>query len=340
MQQRVKFKKYFNRHLPLFAVEYWYKSEADILYKLTDGKICFNPLFIQNKSKGVEVYYDINTDTKPMIDYFADNPAEFTKISDKYKKDCNELEKIITKNKKDNIEVIFNKIANDIFPVTSIIMSLGKVKRDGVFTKQAFAALSLRESTDKILYDVGDALYYLIVKKYPKYKNYADFLKIEEVLSGELPKVDELKKRERHFIYFDGNLFTEMSIGELEKQNNVEIIKESIEDWNKFKGDIAQKGKVKGVVKIMFTIHDIKKISDGDVVVTPMTTPDFMPAMKKASAFITDEGGVTCHASIIAREMKKPCIIGTKIATELLKDGDVVEVDANNGVVRIIKKAG
>ena len=68
-----------------------------------------------------------------------------------------------------------------------------------------------------------------------------------------------------------------------------------------------------------------------------MTTPDYIPAMKKAAAFVTDEGGITCHAAIIAREMKKPCIVGTKIATQILHDGDLVEVDADKGVVRIIK---
>jgi pyruvate,water dikinase len=61
--------------------------------------------------------------------------------------------------------------------------------------------------------------------------------------------------------------------------------------------------------------------------------------MKRASAFITDEGGITCHAAIVARELKKPCIIGTKIATQVLKDGDEVEVDAERGIVRIIKRS-
>ena len=70
--------------------------------------------------------------------------------------------------------------------------------------------------------------------------------------------------------------------------------------------------------------------------VSSMTVPDFLPAMKRASAFVTDEGGITCHAAIIAREMKKPCIIGTKIATQVLKNGTEVEVDANNGVVKIL----
>jgi pyruvate,water dikinase len=59
--------------------------------------------------------------------------------------------------------------------------------------------------------------------------------------------------------------------------------------------------------------------------------------MQKAAAFVTDEGGLTCHAAIVAREMKKPCIIGTKIATKVLKDGDMVEVDANKGIVKILK---
>ena len=68
--------------------------------------------------------------------------------------------------------------------------------------------------------------------------------------------------------------------------------------------------------------------------VATMTFPNFIPAMEKAAAFVTDEGGILCHAAIVAREMKKPCIIGTKIATQVLKDGELVEVDANKGIVR------
>mgnify|MGYP001564748046 CR=1 FL=1 len=59
--------------------------------------------------------------------------------------------------------------------------------------------------------------------------------------------------------------------------------------------------------------------------------------MRKAAAFVTDEGGILCHAAIVARELKKPCIIGTKIATRVFKDGDMVEVDATKGIVRKIK---
>ena len=103
------------------------------------------------------------------------------------------------------------------------------------------------------------------------------------------------------------------------------------------KGQIAYQGKVSGKVRIVKRTDQAEKVLDGEIIVSPMTTPDFAPAMKKAAGFVTDEGGITCHAAIIAREMKKPCLIGTKTATQFLKDGDLVEVDAIVGVVRILK---
>ena len=70
-----------------------------------------------------------------------------------------------------------------------------------------------------------------------------------------------------------------------------------------------------------------------------MTNPkQLLPALKNAGAIVTDEGGITSHAAIIARELKIPAIIGTKIATKVLHDGDLVEVDANNGIVKILSK--
>ena len=69
------------------------------------------------------------------------------------------------------------------------------------------------------------------------------------------------------------------------------------------------------------------------------TMPELLPAMNKAVAFVTDIGGITSHAAIVAREMKKPCVIGTRIGTKILKDGDRVEVDATKGIVKKLWKA-
>lgn len=102
-------------------------------------------------------------------------------------------------------------------------------------------------------------------------------------------------------------------------------------------GSVACPGKIQGVVRVITSKNKISEVVNGDILVASMTTPEYLPAMKKAGAFVTDEGGITCHAAIVARELKKPCIIGTKIATQVLKDGDLVEVDADKGVVKIIK---
>ena len=104
------------------------------------------------------------------------------------------------------------------------------------------------------------------------------------------------------------------------------------------KGQIAYKGKTAGQVRIVIDPFKYKGFfKKGDILVTGMTRPEFLPLMKKAGAIVTDAGGILSHAAITAREMKKPCIIGTQIATKLLKDGDIVEVDANSGIVKIIK---
>ena len=103
------------------------------------------------------------------------------------------------------------------------------------------------------------------------------------------------------------------------------------------KGFTASRGKVTGKVKILVSSEEMNKVEEGDILVAVMTRPDYLPAMQKAAGFVTDEGGITCHAAIVAREMKKPCIIGTKVATKTFKDGDMVEIDAEKGIVRILK---
>ncbi len=96
----------------------------------------------------------------------------------------------------------------------------------------------------------------------------------------------------------------------------------------------ASKGKARGRVAIVRHSVSLGKVKEGDVIVAVTTHPEYVPAMRKAAAIVTDEGGVTSHAAIVSREMGKPCIVGAKSATNRFKDGDLVEVDADNGVVR------
>ncbi|MBP6945210.1 hypothetical protein KBB85_04270, partial [Patescibacteria group bacterium] len=102
------------------------------------------------------------------------------------------------------------------------------------------------------------------------------------------------------------------------------------------RGQCGCPGVVSGIVRIVNIPEDMSKVSVGDILVSISTQPDLIPAMKKAAGFVTDQGGVTSHAAIVAREMNKPCVIGTKHASKVLKDGMKVEVDANKGVVRVL----
>jgi phosphohistidine swiveling domain-containing protein len=104
-------------------------------------------------------------------------------------------------------------------------------------------------------------------------------------------------------------------------------------------GNIANQGRVKAKAFVTMNPADADKMEEGEILVTSMTSPDFIAAMKKASAIVTNEGGITCHAAIVSRELGIPCIVGTGKATKSIKTGDYLEVDANHGFVRkLVKK--
>lgn len=111
-------------------------------------------------------------------------------------------------------------------------------------------------------------------------------------------------------------------------------IKTSLE----IRGKAACGGKAVGRAKIISRLDSLPRVNHGDVIVSPMTSPDFMSAIRRCVAIVTDFGGITCHAAIVSREFNIPCVIGTKNATEKISDGDLVEVNADNGIVKVIQK--
>lgn len=105
---------------------------------------------------------------------------------------------------------------------------------------------------------------------------------------------------------------------------------------NLIKGITASLGSTKGRARTLKSSKEIELMEEGEILVIEMTSPVYMPAIKKAAAIITDIGGITCHAAIVSRELGIPCIVGTKKATKVLKNGDLVEVNADKGIVRIL----
>jgi len=99
------------------------------------------------------------------------------------------------------------------------------------------------------------------------------------------------------------------------------------------KGQGAAPGIATGRVIIIRDVKDTGAVKEGDILVTKMTNPDMVPAMRKVAAIITDEGGMTCHAAIVSRELGTPAIVGTKTATSVLRNGQLITVDGEMGLV-------
>lgn len=164
---------------------------------------------------------------------------------------------------------------------------------------------------------------------------------ITEYIKGkDLPSIDELKARKEWCVFWHDTNKEEI-VFEYEKSilNSIPILNEEIISTDKIiKGTVAFPGYAKGIVKRVDKAKDMDKYNPGDIIVSINTSPDLMPVLRTCSAIVSDEGGVMCHAAIVSREMKKPCIIGTRIATKVLNDGDLIEVDANKGIVKILKR--
>lgn len=147
---------------------------------------------------------------------------------------------------------------------------------------------------------------------------------------------EEIKKRTKFSAFYTDKNENMWFTGPDAKKAEKMLHKMDVKKVDQIEGQCGCQGTAKGEVKIVNLVEDMKKVNPGDILVSISTQPDLVPAMKKAAAFVTEQGGVTSHAAIVAREMKKPCVIGTKIATRVLKDGEIVEVDADKGVVRIV----
>jgi phosphohistidine swiveling domain-containing protein len=159
-----------------------------------------------------------------------------------------------------------------------------------------------------------------------------------------------ISERKRSFVIYckDETLF--FMDGEDKKLVLSRFKADDVSELSEFKGVVASKGKVTARARVIIPELDqpydlfVKKLlsidmNQGEILVTETTSPDFVPLMKKAGGIIANQGGLNSHAAIMSRELKVPCLVGTYKATEILHTGDLIELDANNGMVRIIEKA-
>ena len=167
---------------------------------------------------------------------------------------------------------------------------------------------------------------------------YLQFDEVLDLLNGKNLDVEGLIKERKNgwYLVMCNDKRTLFCGEEMLIVDNLNLFQKEIENKGEIRGDVVSPGKIKGKVRIIKSVKDCQTMQNGEILVATMTFPQYMVALEKAAAFITDEGGILCHAAIISREMNKPCIIGTKSATKILKTGDLIEVDANKGIVRKI----
>lgn len=153
-------------------------------------------------------------------------------------------------------------------------------------------------------------------------------------LAVPLEKINERKKE--CAIILEGEEIKVLSGRELEEYKKQELKSLDYSRVDELTGQGASSGRTQGAVKLVLCDADAGKVLKGDILLAPATNPTLVPAMERAAAIVTDEGGLLSHAAIVSRELGIPCLVGTKIGTKVFKDGDMVEVDTKNGLIRKI----
>lgn len=359
-----KIDKTISRDLPLINIYAWHRgytiglknwlgwSYSDSVFYIHDG---FADIMRPPQEHLVEFKEYIAKKMEAEPQWFYDEVEKFktdiAKIFEFYKP----LEESITSYNKQDIlktyETYVDYIEKIIGPFITMIWfpiwAESDTSLQQKFSKEIEKAIEMRILSEQV-FPKGDVIINILLKKVQDEIGLNDsqirVLSKEEFIKflseGALPDKNELDSRLTGMIYCNKGIIVtgqnKEKIEETFRSIGFEYTIEDYSDISEVKGMPACKGVVRGTVRVLMSKAKIGDMLDGEVLVASMTTPEYLPAMKKAVAFITDEGGITCHAAIVAREMNRPCIIGTKIATKVFKDGDVVEVDANTGIVRKI----
>ncbi|MFC1598136.1 PEP-utilizing enzyme [Patescibacteria group bacterium] len=158
--------------------------------------------------------------------------------------------------------------------------------------------------------------------------------------TGALPLTEKIKERVDGYVLKRKDdseqveIYSGQEAEEVKARELAHLQKEEVQD---VKGIVGSNGVATGPARLVITKHDLRKVEPGDIMVAVTTHPDYVPAMRRCAAIVTDEGGLTCHAAIVARELQIPCIVGTKLATATFQDGEILVLDAENGSARKVE---
>lgn len=338
----ILFEKVFTREHSLFYCSVWSESNLKHMAEWIGGDFK-NLLFLREAgSNRITVWYEVEETKwwfKAIAEKCLSEPDFVQRVISAFHRHSEFLLAYIREEKALQSILDLEKFYNEYFlwwSPMAVIFTIPKLEQ--VPQELRDQALRVREETheyaelpDKVFLD-------FFTKKYPEYADIAWVISPEEIFQLKTRKLtneehEQIRKRLSGYALLNGELFLLNELDKKLKELNI-VLEQPPAETKELTGDIAMKGKAQGRVRLILHKEQISEFHEGEILVTENTEPSFLPAMKKAAAIVTDEGGITSHAAIVSRELKKPCIIGTKIATKAFKDGDMVEVDAEKGVVR------
>ncbi len=242
-------------------------------------------------------------------------------------------------------EVVFSrfnkKIAEDAEKKKEEFTRLGQDEK--LLVHIASMACYLRDyfkfSINKMIY-YAEPLFAEIARRIDKTPDIIKDLYPQEtmaLLNGEILNESKIRERVNHDILISskGKFYEYVGNEAVKFENRYLSVK--LEAKKEFTGRVASVGYGRGKAKIILSGKDFYKLEEGNILVVTNTSPDFVPIMRRASAIVAEEGGITAHVSVVSRELGVPCIVGIPNITSLIKDDAEVEVDTKKGVVRILK---
>lgn len=345
----VNWQHYLSRPFNLFQTSVWnkwYDSQeiADLLgVRLIKG-------FFAEYPKGMVKHYREDRDMNAMYASIRNIAERDLSLSEKLLDEGIEKNEKIKKLISEKSELGVNEalklcievaLVGTIFPYFAGDVLLKKYGEESTATKKAIALRATSYYPQIFSELLIPAVKRELSKRYDSSADLFPYILIDELQSDII--IEKIKERKnlsdngQQFIYFSDHK-NKTVIYTSESRDYLKLIDPRLFDTKtEIKGMVGNAGKAKGKVRHVLT-NDLSKIvfNTGEILVAVSTNPILVPIMQRAGAIITDEGGALCHAAIVSRELKIPCVVGTKIATQLLKDGDEVEVDADKGIVKII----
>ncbi len=304
------------------------KDEEEDLLKILVAKRKgedIEPLLEEHQKKYFWISNNYAIQTKRDTQFFYERlkklDNKIKNVDEELRKTSNQIKETIQKKKEIIQELKLDKEFLNLIKISELFAYMQDQRKKRVTICNHYQRLFLEEVGKRLKLPVEEMEYTV----YPE---------LREMLLEKKFDRKKLQSRKRHSLCIFNKEGWKVFDGKVVDDIYKEIFEVKPEGIEELKGTVASKGLATGKIRLIHKIKDMEHMQKGEIIVSSMTRPEMVVAMKKAAAIITDEGGITSHAAIVSRELGIPCILGTKIATKVFKNGDIAEVDANNGIVR------